>query len=401
MPDSDSLPGETVRSARPGGFTLPSPAKLATLALLTVLSIAAGFACEAVGVPAAWIFSFLIVFGVYAIFSDRQVSPSKKAMIPSQVIIALLCSSPLTTIDFGTIVSYAGPTAMSLIVTLAVCLLASWLLVRIHRVGPATSVLATLAGGASAMVMLSRELNADTRFVTLTQYLRVSIIVLTLPGLVTLLGRVEGGEADAAEGASTGKESLLDGLQTNWQGVVGAVVVGLAVWAFTRLTARWFNISSPYLLLSIAFAMIGVMVFGVPHEFIAPNGLLEKLAYALVGVQAGGTLTKGALRQFVKALPVILGVIALMIASSIGTAFAIAGLWDFKVLDAYLATVPGGIYAVLAFAHDAGSQPIVTVIQVMRMIAMLVVGAYAPQIIRWVFGAGAADGRPEPRETQR
>ncbi len=118
-------------------------------------------------------------------------------------------------------------------------------------------------------------------------------------------------------------------------------------------------------------------------------------------MQAGGTLTKGALRQFVKALPVILGVIALMIASSIGTAFAIAGLWDFKVLDAYLATVPGGIYAVLAFAHDAGSQPIVTVIQVMRMIAMLVVGAYAPQIIRWVFGAGAADGRPEPRETQR
>ena len=133
---------------------------------------------------------------------------------------------------------------MSLVVTLAVCLLASWLLVRIHRVGPATSVLATLAGGASAMVMLSRELNADTRFVTLTQYLRVSIIVLTLPGLVTLLAQVGGDEADAAEGASTGKESLLDGLQTNWQGVVGAVVVGLAVWAFTRLTARWFSILS-------------------------------------------------------------------------------------------------------------------------------------------------------------
>ena len=152
-----------MRQSKSRGVTLPSAAKLATLALLTVLSIGAGFACEAAGVPAAWIFSFLIVFGLYAIFSDRQVSPPKKAMIPSQVIIALLCSSPLTTINVGTIASYAGPTAMSLVVTLAVCLLASWLLVRIHRVGPATSVLATLAGGASAMVMLSRELNADTR----------------------------------------------------------------------------------------------------------------------------------------------------------------------------------------------------------------------------------------------
>ena len=70
-----------------------------------------------------------------------------------------------------------------------------------------------------------------------------------------------------------------------------------------------------------------------------------------------------------------------MIISSLGVALIISGVSDLRVLDAYLATVPGGIYAVLAFAHEAGSDPVVTVVQVMRMIAMLVVGAYAPQII--------------------
>nr|WP_276785292.1 AbrB family transcriptional regulator [Corynebacterium falsenii] len=348
-----------------------------------MISIGLAIACEAVGVPAAWIFAFLIVFGIYAIFGDRQVSPPRKAMIPSQVIIALLCTAPLTTTTVGTIVSYAGPTVISLVVTLSVCALAAWLLVRVHRTSPQTAVLSTLAGGASAMVMLSTELKADTRFVTLTQYLRVSIVVLTLPAIVGILGSLGGTSSEGSVAASDNQ--LLD-LSTSWQGVVGCLVVGCAVWAFTKLTSRWFTISSPYLLVSIAFAMIAVMVFGVPHAFITPDGVLVKIAYALIGVQAGGTLTKGALRQFIKALPIIISVIALMIGLSIVTAFVIAGLWNFRVLDAYLATVPGGIYAVLAFAHDAGSAPIVTVIQVMRMITMLVVGAYAPQIIRLLFG---------------
>ncbi|HIW96015.1 MAG TPA: AbrB family transcriptional regulator [Candidatus Corynebacterium gallistercoris] len=355
---------------------------LATAALSAV-AVGLSFIAEKVGIPAAWIFAFLVVFGIYAIVGDRQVTPPKKAMIPAQVIVALLCTAPLTTSSLATIASYAGPTIISLAVTLAVCALASWLLVRFHRTSPTTATLATLAGGASAMVMLSNELKADTRFVTLTQYLRVSIVVLTLPAFVGVLGTLADSGPGEAGVASPQEENLL---ATNWHGIVGCIVIGVAVWAFTKVTARWFTVSSPYLLLSIAFAMIAVMGLGVPVEYISPDGLVVDAAYALIGIQAGGTLTKSALRQFVRALPVIVGVIALMMATSVAAAFAIAGIWDFPVLDAYLATVPGGIYAVIAFAHEAGTEPIVTVIQVMRVIAMLVVGAYAPQLIKLFWG---------------
>ena len=197
------MPRSTHGTATHRSTTLRKP--LATAALSAV-AVGLSFIAEKVGIPAAWIFAFLVVFGIYAIVGDRQVTPPKKAMIPAQVIVALLCTAPLTTSSLATIASYAGPTIISLAVTLAVCALASWLLVRFHRTSPTTATLATLAGGASAMVMLSNELKADTRFVTLTQYLRVSIVVLTLPAFVGVLGTLADsgpGEAGVASPQET------------------------------------------------------------------------------------------------------------------------------------------------------------------------------------------------------
>lgn len=315
-------------------------------------------------------------------------------MTPAQVVIALLCSAPLTTLPAGQIAHYALPTALSLVVTFIVCGFAAWSLVRVNKQSPATSVLATLAGGASAMVMLSRELKADTRFVTLTQYLRLSVVVFTLPAFVSLLSDLGGSGAGAS--VASGQKDVLAGLATSWQGAVGCVIAGVTVRAFTKATARWFTVSSPYLLLTIAFSVVAVKLFGVPAEFITPTGVLVDAAYAIIGVQAGGTLTKGALRQFAQALPVIFGVIGLMIVSSLAAAWFIAAVWGYALLDSYLATVPGGVYAVLAFAHESGGDPLVTVVQVMRVIAMLIVGAYAPQIVGFVSRrhVGPAHDRP-------
>ena len=352
------------------------------LLVLTGVSVLGALLGQRVGVPASFIFSFLLVFGCYAIFGDRQITPPKIVMTPAQVVIALLCSAPLTTLPAGQIAHYALPTALSLVVTFIVCGFAAWSLVRVNKQSPATSVLATLAGGASAMVMLSRELKADTRFVTLTQYLRLSVVVFTLPAFVSLLSNLGGSGAGA--GVASGQKDVLAGLATSWQGAVGCVIAGVTVRAFTKATARWFTVSSPYLLLTIAFSVVAVKLFGVPAEFITPTGVLVDAAYAIIGVQAGGTLTKGAMRQFAQALPVIFGVIGLMIVSSFAAAWCIAAVWGYTLLDSYLATVPGGVYAVLAFAHESGGDPLVTVVQVMRVIAMLVVGAYAPQIVGFV-----------------
>ncbi len=338
-------------------------ALLVTCCLASV-AIAGAFFGEAVGLPAAWLFSFLVVFGVAAIVRDRQYQPNARLATPAQVIIALMCAAPLATINLPTMAGFVMPTLLSLLVTLAVCVLAAWMLVRYQQVRPNTATLATLAGGASAMSLLAVDLRADFRFVTLAQFLRLSIVVLTLPLFVLLL---------AAEPVHAQQASI------NWvqqaQAVLGCLVVWLVVWLLSKRIA----ISSPYLLVSLALGVVALVV-GVPPEYVSPSGPLADVAFAIIGVQAGGTLTKSALRQFIHALPLLLTAIGMMIGGSLATAWLMHQWWDFSMLDAYLATVPGGVYAVLAFAHEAGSGPLVTVIQVMRVIAMLLVGALVPHL---------------------
>lgn len=352
------------------------------------IAVAVGAVCDHLGVPAAWIFAFLVVFGAYAIISDRQTTPSKQVMQPAQVVIAMVCVAPLVELDGPTVLGYLGPTAIALTVTLALCGAAAWLLWRSGAASAVSALLATLAGGASGMTVLATELKEDVRFVVLTQYLRLSLVVLTLPAFVQLFAMGSGSSGDVtgeAGDAGTAAGAVTDTVAwwtPQWQPAVGAVVVWALVWLVVRATRRWVNLPVPYLLVSMLVTWLGV-VLGIPEQWLVPQGLVLVAAYAVIGVQAGGTLTKTALRQFRGSLPLILAAVVAMIAGAIVAALLIARFTDIALLDAYLATVPGGIYAVLAFAHEAGSEPVVTVVQVMRTLAMLVIGGYLPTMIAW------------------
>jgi uncharacterized protein len=61
---------------------------------------------------------------------------------------------------------------------------------------------------------------------------------------------------------------------------------------------------------------------------------------------------------------------------------ALAPLADVSTLDAYLATTPGGLYAVLATAVGSGANTtFVLAVQVLRLFVMLLA---APVLARWL-----------------
>ncbi|MEJ6549099.1 AbrB family transcriptional regulator [Corynebacterium sp. USCH3] len=338
--------------------------------------------CTEFGVPASWIFAFLVSFGVYAILSDRQTTPPTRLMQPAQVVIAMVCVAPLVELDGATVAGYVAPTVLALVVTLTVCAAAAFLLYRSGATSAVSALLATLAGGASGMTVLAAELKEDVRFVVLTQYLRLSLVVLTLPAFVHVFAGGGSGGGDGADADGGGGSDAAAWWSPELRPVLGALVVWAAVWVLVRVTRRVVKLPVPYLLLSMLLTWFAGVV-GVPDQWLRPEGVLLVFAYAVIGVQAGGTLTKSALRQFSHSLPLILTAVAAMIVGAIVAALLIAHFSDVPLLDAYLATVPGGIYAVLAFAHEAGSEPVVTVVQVMRTLAMLVIGAYLPTVIGW------------------
>jgi uncharacterized membrane protein AbrB (regulator of aidB expression) len=94
-------------------------------------------------------------------------------------------------------------------------------------------------------------------------------------------------------------------------------------------------------------------------------------------------------------LPVLAALLAVLVAC-FGLAAVLALTTNVSLLDAYLATTPGGLYAVLAIAFGANaSTTFILATQGLRLVVMVVL---APLAVRRMFGrrqamAGAPSGR--------
>ena len=77
------------------------------------------------------------------------------------------------------------PVAAVIVGTLALSIVAGLLMGRWTSVSAITGSLSLSAGGAAGVTSMSRELGADERMVAVIQYLRVVLIVSTLPLITT------------------------------------------------------------------------------------------------------------------------------------------------------------------------------------------------------------------------
>ncbi len=121
-----------------------------------------------------------------------------------------------------------------------------------------------------------------------------------------------------------------------------------------------------------------------PGTPIALPWILREAAFALVGLDVGLRFTRAAIRQARRALPALLLSLAILLAFCFGLAVVLARTTDMSLLDAHLATTPGGLTVVAATAHGTGADAgLVGAIQTVRLILMLL---FAPTAVRLTVG---------------
>src|SRR3954454_14173797 len=129
-----------------------------------------------------------------------------------------------------------------------------------------------------------------------------------------------------------------------------------------------------------------VVLAGLADGFAVP-ALLGQTAFALIGLQVGLRFTKATVRLLGRlTVPVLLSIGGLLIAC-FGLAVLLDATTSATLLDAYLATTPGGLYAVLALAYGAGANTtFIVAVQSLRVIAMVLI---APMAVRLMLGRRA------------
>ena len=348
---------------------------------------ALALALDTAGLESPALFAALLVgIGAALVASEAATSlpaddaPAKRRRLPSVPGWAFRAAQAVTGVALGSYVQSSALQALAnvwllvLVVvggTLALSFLAGALLSRLTGLDPATAALGSVAGGASGIVSMAGDLHADDRIVAFLQYVRVLIVVLATPLIVEFA--FSGHNATPAHAGGTGALGDLHG----WVLTAACCAAGGAVAAATQVPAG--ALLAPMLLAAtLGLAGIG---FSVPP-------ILREPAFAVIGLQVGLRFTRQTVRLARRLLlPALLSVLALMIACA-GLALIIVAASSESFLSAYLATTPGGLYAVLAVTFGSGADAtFILSVQTLRVLVMVLL---APLAVRRY--AAAASG---------
>lgn len=343
----------------------PQAAGVRRWGLLLLATTAAGLGGAAVGVPSPALFAGLFVGLLFALRTPWDLDVPEPAARLAQGVLgvslgALVQSSTLREIGVN-----AGPILGVTLATLGVTVLAGLAMSRLTGLDRPTASFGMVAGGASGIVAISRDLGADERLVAVMQYLRVLVIVVLAPVVAGIAG---GGGSSAPVAA---------GVSGDWpEGTLAllvCLVVGVGLARLVRLPAG--TLLGP-LLVAAALALLDVPVMAP-----VPPVILQG-AYVAIGLTVGLRFTVASLRHAARILPATLAMIVVLIAASAGLGLLLVPLTGVGALDAYLATTPGGLYAVLAAASTSDvDATFVLAVQVLRLFAMLLA---APLLARWL-----------------
>jgi hypothetical protein len=267
----------------------------------------------------------------------------------------------------------------ALITTIALSMVIGLLLPRFIPIDARDSVLGMVPGGSATIVAVAEELKADPRIVAFMQYLRIGIVAASAP-LVVMALRQWGPDAPTRRGAGALKRVPVSEPQlvdSHHQLLGIAVLVALCVSGYPigRLLRLPAAATLGPMLLSA-----GVLLL-VRHQF-TPDELASQYLFVIIGLQIGLRFTLASLRQIWRLVQgIVLATIAVTSASSL-VAYALSVAAHIPFLDAYLATTPGGINAVLAVAASGHAR--LTIISTAQTLRLFVIVLLMPVFLRWL-----------------
>jgi uncharacterized protein len=327
------------------------------MALLAVVIVAAGVAMNAVGVPSPYLFAALLIGLARALAIAQPLELPRRVFVAAQAVTGVTLGTYLQRSSLHVLADDWLAVALVSLATLGISLAAGGVLARLTILDRPTASLGMIAGGASGIVGISDDRGGDDRLVAFMQYLRVFVVVLVTPALVGVI-------FPGAHAGSVPTTGPIIGTATAWLLTIGIAVAGQAV----PLPAR--SLMGP-MLIAGALTLSGVTDF-------TPPPVLRETAFGVIGLYIGLRFTAQTLRAVGRLLvPVAVSIVALLVAC-FGLAIVLDATTSVSLEDAYLATTPGGLYAVLAVAFGAGANTtFIVAVQSLRVLVMVVLAPLA------------------------
>lgn len=268
------------------------------------------------------------------------------------------------------------PIVIAVALSTLVLSVAGGALLGLHRdITPLTGGLALVAGGSAGLVAIARELGGDDRVVAAVQYLRVALITAAMPVVATAFYH-----STPSHTAEIAEKSSLP-----WYFTLPLIAAIVAVGAVAGRRLPGGGLIVPMVI------TIGLEFAGLANGLAVPMVLFQA-GIVLIVLQTVLALDRESLRAIRRILPGAFALIMVLNVAAAGLGVVLAHSAGLSMLDGYLATSPGGVYAVLGTAAGSGSNvTFVMASQVIRVVLMLVAAPFvAKMFIRFTPRSAAA-----------
>ncbi len=267
-----------------------------------------------------------------------------------------------------------GLVVLGVALTIGSAVAVGWLLVRYSSLPGTTGAWGSLPGAASIMGALATENGGNGILVSLMQYLRVVLVVVTGP---LVAHAIVDSQVAASSVIAAGKTST----QAAQLGTLIAIgIAALGCWLGTR-----FRILAGAFLVPLAIGAVWVTAAPVPP--VVPSPLLGG-CFAILGWTIGLQFRRDLLRPLVASLPIMLAAIVAMIALCAASAWLISAASNVSFLTAYLATSPGGVESIVAIALGTNADMnFVVATQTLRLFSVVLCGPWLAKRITRSLGA--------------
>ena len=353
-----------------------------TVARWVALAVVSGLGWwlfSVLGVVSPALFAALLVAIFFGVSGIGPARPRRPLAMAAQGVLAVSIGLSVRRETLSALGSHWPAVASIALATLLISVVTGLLLSRHRDVDTVTGVLSMIAGGATGLTAAAHDLGADERIVAVTQYLRVALVVLSMPLIVTY-----GFAAPTSAIAASGSTDPV----APWWISLGFLALLMAVGTGVALLIR----------LPIP-ATLGPLVASAVCELagwadrISIPAIVLPLAFVVIGWQAGLSFTRDSVAALGRIFVWAVGLMAVLTVACAGLGVLLSAWTGISVLEGYLATTPGGLAAVLAVATSTDSDAtFVAASQVIRLVLMLL----AAPLLVWAIARRHRPSRPAP-----
>ncbi|MBY6086125.1 AbrB family transcriptional regulator [Priestia flexa] len=352
--------------------------------LLIILSALGGLLLSSLGMSIGWMIGTLIVATTLAITRPQFLKvPSNSKGMPKvwlyigQLILAIELGQQINLTVVSTFVDNWLPVSIILLISILFSLGSGFILFKFTSNDLLTSLFSTAPGGLSAMPGIAEEVGANTATVSVVQIMRVFLVVLTVPLLVSSLGEQATVAAPSEAAFSFSLESV------SWTFVlVFAAFIGYLIGKRFKFPAPW-----------LVGGMLTVGIMQVAGSAIAGYNLTAWwphlvliIAQVIIATSIGSRFHADMFQGMKRTIGVAFISTIVLIGTMFLCAYIISEVGGIPFITTALAFAPGGVAEMATTSVVLGADaPFVVAVQVFRI---LIVSLLLPPIFRWFYQVG-------------